>query len=894
MSRLFESIPTSCIPLALALGYVVAAFLVDTVNEAEPHVHPNTPPASENSIDRERFEWMRTRSIVTGEVPNDMREQELRFVGRRFAEKVTKTGTDFQWRARGPFNVGGRTRALALDATDENVILAGAVSGGLWRSEDAGESWIKVTSPELPHNVTAIVQDVQPGRTDIWYMGTGESRGSAQDISGAGVYRSDDGGTSWTRLPSSPRGLEPGAGYSPVRRLLIDRNAPGRDLYAATQHGIYRTRDGGETWTLIIASKPRYMEVDIVQAASSGVFYAASPTVGASSRFLRSEDGDHWVDITPDRLSGFFIYHMTMAISPADERIVYFLTSQGKLWRYEYQSGDGSGAGGIWEERTSGLTPTTFNSQGGYCMVIAVHPVDPDVVFVGGVELVRSTNGFSTKDNAVIIGWHLNHHPDQHAILFSPSDPNVMYSAHDGGVSRTDNALAEDVEWETLENGYITSQFYTVAIDQSAPGDSTIVGGMQDNGTDFVNSNTENARWTHIQGGDGGYAAIARNKEYYYVSYQNGQVLREEIDPDGNRLDERGRETHVDPKDSGNRLFVHPWVLNPVNTKMMFYSGETHIWRNHDVTQIPKFARDSNLNWVKLSATEGERWATALEMSTNPPNRLYYAREEGQMFRLDKANEANPVPVDISSNRFPTGFQVWINSIAVDRQDGDHALIAISNYESPSIFFTTNGGGHWSPAGGNLEEFPDGSGSGPSVRWVEILNHQGTRYYFAGTSVGLFYTTELRPVITEWYRTGTETIGNVRVDMIDSRDEDALVVVATHGNGIYSTNVGSTAPVAAEESPQIPAGPSLSSNYPNPFSGSTTIAFTLDGASEVTLEVFDALGRRVTRLIDAQRLGPGRHTQVWDAGDLPSGRYVYRIEAGKMVEVEVATLVRDW
>jgi hypothetical protein len=396
----------------------------------------------------------------------------------------------------------------------------------------------------------------------------------------------------------------------------------------------------------------------------------------------------------------------------------------------------------------------------------------------------------------------------------------------------------------------------------------------------------------YILGGDGGLAAIAKDKEYYYVSYQNGAVLREVIDENGRREDEPGRETRIDPKETGPRLLVHPWVLNPANTKMMFYSGNTHIWRNHNVTEVPKYVQQSEVNWRKLPATEGDSWATALEISTMPPNRLYYARPEGQLFRLDDAHEANPIPVDVSSDQFPTSDLAWINSIAVDRQNANYVLVAVSNYESPSIFFSKNGGEFFSDVSGSLEEFPDGSGGGPSVRWVEILNYKGTRYYFAGTTVGLFYTTEIRPVITEWHRVGAETIGNVRVDMIESRDEDGLIVVATHGNGIYSTNVSSLAPVAIENVPEVPSAPILATNYPNPFSRSTTIAFTLSEPSAVSLEVFDLLGRRVVTLVADDVLAPGRHERVWNAADLPSGEYMVRLRAGETLTSGTAVVAR--
>lgn len=877
---------------ALGLGGMLLASYGDSDALRAPADSAGREPASDNSVDRRRYEWLLTRSAVTGEIPKDIRNRELRFVRENFRTKVRKGAVDLDWRRRGPNNVGGRTRALALDVTDENVVLAGGVSGGVWRSEDSGRSWTKTTAPELPQNVTAIVQDPRPGHTNVWYFATGEKWGSTE-LAGAGLFRSEDGGRSWSALPSSPSPPEEIGGYANVWRLLMNPRGQGVELYAATDWGIFRTRDEGESWVPIIAEEVLSLDSDIVRAPQSGVLYAVSGFKGFNPRIFRSEDGDTWTDIMPGSAKWRLYPERTiMAVAPSNENVVYLLTSRGRLLKYTYLSGDGSGAGGQWEDRTIWTGTFTFGSYGGYCMSLAVYPLDEDVILLGGVDLYRSTDGFRTRENAERISWHMQQHPDQHAIVFSPTDPRRMYASHDGGVSVTDDILAEKVEWRSLENGYVTTQFYTVAIDHTAPGDSTVLGGTQDNGTLFVNSTAADAPWTLLAAGDGGFAAIARDKEYYYISYQGGAVLRMELDADGNNADPVGKETRVDPLSVAQRLSVQPWVLNPANTNQMFYPGETRIWRNDNLAGMPKFGGQSDINWHTLPATEGSSFTTAMEISTQPPNRLYYAREEGQLFRLDKATGGNPVPVDVSDRHFPDGLFVWINSIAVDRGDADHMLVCLSNYEAPSIFFSHNGGVSWTDISGNLEENPDGSGAGPSVRWVEILNYEGTRYYFAGTSVGVFYTTELKAFLTEWRQTGAEAIGNVPVDMVESRDEDGFVVVATHGGGVYTTHVGSLIETAVEDRPELASRSSLFQNYPNPFSGSTAIAFTLDAPAVVSLEVFDGLGRRVVQLIDAERMAAGRHEAAWNASNLPSGRYVYRLRAGERVETRTAVVAR--
>lgn len=856
-------------------------------------------PTFENPQSRAQLQFRQTRSIRTGEIPDNIRFRELTFVSDRFRKSNTlprSSAAALEWHPRGPYNVGGRTRAFAIDVTNENTLLAGGASGGMWRSEDGGRSWQKTTAPDLPQNVSCLAQDTRPGKTHVWYFGTGELFGSSRGLAGAGIFKSEDGGRSWQPLPSSPAAADSGATsgvpgsnngyYVRISRIVVNPRVEDRDeLYVASDHGLWRSEDGGQSWAPIIRQTDIWWHFnDILVTPGSGTFYA---TIYGNSaqRVWRSVDGRNWTDITSGSTAISGGYRILIAAAPSNDDVVYFLTADGGLTKYTYLAGDGSGEGGRWQDRTEVVQNVGYGSYGGYCVAIAIKPDDENVVFLGGVRTWRSTDGFRTSASVTNIGRHLSHHPDQHVLVFAHSNPNLLYAAHDGGLSRTNAPLAETVEWESLENGYRTAQFYTIAIDQSSPGDSTLIGGMQDNGTYFVNSNREAANWSNITGGDGGYAAIAKDKTYYYVSYQGGAILREEINPQGERADKRGRETRVDPGQVilSHRLFRHPFVLNPNNTNMMFYPG-LYLWRNHDLTAIPKFARNTTVNWERLDHTAENRSVTALEMSTEPPNRLYYARQSGKLYRLDDAHVGNPVPENID-----VGFPIsnspysWINSIAVDRKDADRVLVAVSNYESPSVFATTDGGHTWNDVSGNLEERPDGTGGGPSVHAVEILNHRGNVFYFVGTTVGIFVTEKLDGHNTVWE---LETIGNVLVDMIDSRDEDGLVVVATHGNGVYSTHVTSSTPTTVTDGSRRPEDFALAQNYPNPFNPVTTIEYAVPEQLNVTITIFDMQGRKVRTLVNQQK-PPGRYAITWDGRNeegrlAASGVYIYRIQAGAL------------
>ncbi len=850
-----------------------------------------------------RYTWEMSRLVnpKTGKLPHNIRLKEMAFAKGISYKTSLSTGT--VWSKRGPFNVGGRTRALALDVTNESTLLAGGVTGGMYRSTDAGQSWTKTTTPEQMHSVTALAQDKRPGKTNVWYHGTGEYyaiiSASIVQASGNGIYKSTDSGQSWQLLPSTVSNT-PTTLYANdfdfVWDIVTDHTDANNDVvFAAVINGIYRSRDGGATWAPVLGGTTnpgnQTEHYTSIAMAPSGVLYASISGSRAYSGIWRSADkGDTWAKIRTS--SGInSLNRVVIAITPQNENRVYFLTQQlgHKLFKYEYVSGDGTGTGGVWTDLSGSLPATNckyfydfdfgpYDSQGGYDMCMAISPTDSNLILLGGTNVYRSTNGFANADSTAWIGGYRcdpvtpsdyvypNHHPDQHKFIFSPSNPNTFFTASDGGVHKTLDIRADSVSWISLNSGYVTTQFYTTALEPGATNSEHIVGGMQDNGTYFTNSADWQQPWEWVFYGDGAYCAITPNRQNYYLSWQSGKTFKFTIADDGTVTGL----TRIDPTGGGNYQFINPFILDPVTHNQMYLAAGTYIWRNLDLGAIPIVGDEYNsisTGWVRVDASLTgnpvfDGTVTALAMSKADNNILYYGTNASNLYRLDSLQGGTVTKTIIGS----PDFAGYVAAISVSDADANYVLVCISNYEVLSLFHSTDGGQNWTEVGGNLEENTDGTGNGPAVLWVSRLELPDSTVYFAGTSTGLYSATELNGRNTVWRPEGEGSIGNVVINMVQTRPHDGNVVVATHGTGMYSARYKDVVSV-----PEVRQSPLQVLLYPNPVASQAVFKFSLAQASAVTLDVYSLDGKQVKRLLN-QPLSAGEHTTVWDGADTQGNR----------------------
>ena len=815
----------------------------DIPSNYDPHASiPLARGIDDDPFARSDFEVQRLKNPATGKIPFDIYKKELAYTRllpksnglMLYSRKNLRSSPDnIEFSQRGPANLGGRTRAVALDVSDasENTILAGGVSGGMWRSTNGGATWVRTTTRDQLPSVSCIVQDTRPGRTDTWYYGTGEITGNSADglfasgnegaipfFRGDGIYRSENGGLSWALIPTTTIGdITTNTNvFRYVNHMVIDHtNLVEDEIYAAVIDGIIRTTDGFQTYEFVLGDSSNISFTTDIAITSTGILYATISDEGVSNNqdpgIWTSADGITWEEIAVPAgrpTSGF--QRTTIGISPSNENIVYFLRTEASdnaysLYRYNAATQD--------MEDLSANVPSfggelgDFDSQGSYNQFVKVHPDNSDIVFLGGTNLYRSTNGFRDETATTWVGGYsefqnaddnvalyFNHHPDQHDLVFFPSNRNRMLSVHDGGISITEDNLRSTVTqvfnrddevvdevtvlWESLNNAYLTTQFYSLAIDRNNPGDPTVMGGMQDNSTYVTTNRDPNTEWFDIFGGDGGFCDVTFNS--YYASAQFAQIVRLGFSETSGEFIGFFR---IDPPGSGSPpfLFINPMITDPVYPNKVFVAGSGVLYYNLDIR-----VDADDVRWEAFRRSLiGQGNITAMAASTVPQNKLFLGTGNGGVFRLEDSNEPDEIN-DITGENFPNGY---VNCIAVDPRNADRLFVVFSNYGVLSVFHTTDGGQTWEAVSGNLEENANGSGNGPSTRWLEIMPNGPDNIYFLGTSTGVYSTQSLEGMNTQWRLEGADVIGNVVIDMMKVRPSDGYIAIATHGNGVFEATV---------------------------------------------------------------------------------------------------------
>ena len=446
-----------------------------------------------------------------------------------------RSSLNINWNELGPNNIGGRTRAILIDKDDSDHLLAGSATGGLFVSHNAGGTWEPVN--DLMQGLAISAIDQSPNG-DI-YVGTGcsfDAGGFAISAGaskpGSGVFKSTDGGVTFTQLASTTTDHDPTHNWAYVNRIKVDPKNP-LHVYAGTGKGLMVSTDGGNNWTnkQNVSCGVISGVVDDVEFSVDGRLFAVmggkllisdNPSADLCTDYTVVGDAEGW--------TGANRIDLTVCKSNPDQ--LYAIRILGGELGNVIESNDG---GEHWQPATPGAPSialdssiaTLFNGQGLYDLVIEVYPDNCDQYIVGGVELYRAApNWYKAASNSQAAN-DFYVHADKHFVAFDPNNSNVMYIGSDGGVGKSTNALDQNMNFIQANRGYNVTQFYGMAF--SANG--IVIAGAQDNGTILVDPSQPGTFMDgrEINGGDGFDCEISNIGQAAIVTSQYGTVNRVDL-----------------------------------------------------------------------------------------------------------------------------------------------------------------------------------------------------------------------------------------------------------------------------------------------------------------------------------------------------------------------------
>ncbi|MEP7145523.1 MAG: T9SS type A sorting domain-containing protein [bacterium] len=730
--------------------------------------------------------------------------------------------------------ISGRTNSIAFHPSNPNIFYIAAAQGGVWKTTDAGLNWTVLTD-----NLGSISSGdiaIDPSNPNILYYGTGELNYSGDSQYGDGIYKSTNAGLSWIKIATT---LQVGT-YT--GKIIVDPTNS-NNVYCAGNAGIYKSTDAGLSWSNVNSVNSSSL---VMNPADPTMLYCSSGS-GSSLIYKSTNSGLNWILLT-NGLTTSNGRRTQLAISRDDPDYLYasIASSSGALLGL-YRTTD---AGDNWTLQNS--STNYMSSQGWYDNAVTVIPGNPEGVVVAGLDVYVSTNGGVTLTKKST--WSTNNpsnfsHADVHYLTYNDS---VLYCCSDGGIYKSsDNANT----WSDLNEKISTLQFESADYDPYDP--IKIYGGCQDNNKQTTTNN--GVVWIQRTTGDGGYTVVDPvNTNYVYGQYVNGSIQRS--------ANSGVTFTNITPSGSTGGLFYNPYEMAPGDHNTVVF-GRADVWKTTAVQ-----TSSTSSGWIQI-ATAGVIGGnvSSIGISSINTDKIYIGTSNGKI-HMTTNNGVNWTAA--------TGFP-YVSDLWVDFADDDICYATTGgNVADKHVYKTTNGGVNWISITTNL----------PNIGVNSIAIRQTSpKMIFVGSDLGVFQSTNEG---ASWVTFNTG-FPNVEVYDLKYKEGPKLLLAATHGRGCFMFDISLI--VSVQNQNGIPEKFSLSQNYPNPFNPSTKISYEIplsgNGATAVSLKIFNALGNEVATLVDTKQ-NAGRYEIDFNASRLSSGVYFYKLIAGDNIASKSMLLIK--
>jgi photosystem II stability/assembly factor-like uncharacterized protein len=669
----------------------------------------------------------------------------------RVLEMEAVRGRSAAWVERGPTNIGARVTDLEIHPTSTNIVYAAMASGGVFKSTNGGVNWTPIFDDQAVMTIGDIAVD--PNTPSTLYVGTGEANSSSFSWFGEGMYKSTDSGGTWSYIGLEETRYIGRVIVDPNDSDRIWVAGMGSLFGTDSNRGVYRSLDAGGTWDKVFALTDSTSCVDLaIHPTNTDTIYAAMwervrrltyrRSGGLSSGIYRSYDGgDSWTELTSGLPTGANVGRIGISVAESNPNIVYaFYCDDPGYFMGVYKSLDG---GDTWNATNDDNLSNLTSSFGWYFGQVRIDPSDHTRAFVMGVPFYRTQNGgFSWQE----VGP--DNHVDHHAMAFDPWTPSRIYDGNDGGIYVSNDS---GDSWTKLYD-QPTNQFYAIEIDYQNP--NRLYGGTQDNGTlRTVDGNPDD--WERIFGGDGFYVVVdPTDSNTIFCEYQWGNAYKSTDFGYSwgwalNGVDDNDRRNWsspivMDPSDPNTLYFgtyrlwkttdqgdwwnaistdltngsvggstfgtITTMAVAPTNPDVIYVgTDDAYVW----VTQ------NGGANWTNVSASLPDRWCTRVAVDPTDAD-IAYATFSGLRWNENigyvyRTTDAGATWTDITGNL--PGAPV--NAFAVDPEN-TNILYAGSDV---GCFYTMDLGANWSVLGTGL----------PAVPIYDIKIHAPTHTLVAGT-----------------------------------------------------------------------------------------------------------------------------------------------------------------
>lgn len=754
---------------------------------------------------------------------------------------------------RGPNNVPGRSRGIAVDPNNANRWFVGTVGGGVWLTEDAGTTWASLTDYKIPNLSTSTIV-ISKTNSNILYVGTGEPFGNLGAIGGSGVFKTTDGGNSWFSLAGTDS-------FGDVGRIIINP-VDDDNVLIATSSGIYRTINGGTTWVQTYNSNGNRVQDLDVDPSNFSIQYGSVRDLG----IVKSINGGlTWsVIFNKDNFNANNSRFET-SVSPADPNTVFlsvYSSSDATVGVNTdfYVSRDKGASFTSLATAGSAAAANLLTGQGWYDNVIMAHPYNANVFYVGGVAVFKVTvSGSTFSSTSIASGYdntqiNNNVHVDQHG-LFSILGSNQEFRillANDGGVYST--SMKQDPgttqgDWSNAVGGKNSTQFYGASKQNGA---NNYIAGAQDNGcwASLGGNSDKNKPYTAIYGGDG-FEVIwhYNNPGDLIVSSQNNRIGRYV------NLSYAGQTSLP-----GSPIFYTKVTNSDNNPDVVFSVSGNGVWRSTD------FAATWNLIPISANFTPAATSSLNVKVSTADPNVVWAgaAMTESGAFVLhvsqDNGQSFSPASTYVGGN-----INNYISGLATSSIEKNRAYALFSSQGKAKILKTENLGASWVDITGYATNTNTGF---PDVAVHSVLEMPFNKdIIWAGTDIGIFQTENGG---TNWSLVSAFP----SVAVYDMKVVNDQVVIASYGRGVWSATISElnsfTLPTYlafAEVSTQQKAIESLKTvvSYKVPTDDVSRVKIFIDGTEQT--EIVQDFTAGVTYTYETSDVTEGTHqlgVQVFD------------------------------